>query len=101
MHKGVRYNCRVFLLNQKVVMIRPKMFLANDGNYRETRYFNAWVFPRKLEPHDLPDNISELTGQTQIPFGDGALALRDTVLSSETCEELFTPNRQDSKHNNL
>ena len=39
MHKSVRYNCRVFLLNRKIVLIRPKLFLANDGNYRETRWF--------------------------------------------------------------
>lgn len=31
---GVRYNCRIFLLNKKVVHIRPKTALADDGNYR-------------------------------------------------------------------
>ena len=31
---GVRYNCRIFLLNRKVVHIRPKTALADDGNYR-------------------------------------------------------------------
>lgn len=34
---GVMYNCRVILLNKKVLLIRPKLHLANDGNYRETR----------------------------------------------------------------
>jgi NAD+ synthase (glutamine-hydrolysing) len=34
---GVMYNCRVILLNRKVLLIRPKLHLANDGNYRETR----------------------------------------------------------------
>eukprot|EP01091_Cochliopodium_minus_P008903 TRINITY_DN2092_c0_g2_i1.p1 TRINITY_DN2092_c0_g2~~TRINITY_DN2092_c0_g2_i1.p1 ORF type:complete len:703 (-),score=157.25 TRINITY_DN2092_c0_g2_i1:76-2184(-) len=92
LHKGVRYNCRVFILNGKLLLIRPKMFLANDGNYRETRYFNAWCFPRKIAQHDLPANIKKLTGQDQVAFGDAALNLNDTVLSSETCEELFTPN---------
>lgn len=33
-HLGVRYNCRVFLLNQRVCHIRPKIALADDGNYR-------------------------------------------------------------------
>jgi len=32
---GVRYNCRVFVLNRKLVFIRPKLTLATDGNYRE------------------------------------------------------------------
>jgi predicted amidohydrolase len=34
---GVLYNCRVLLLDGKVLLIRPKLHLANDGNYRETR----------------------------------------------------------------
>lgn len=39
---GVRYNCRAFVLNGEILLIRPKMYLANDGNYRETRYFATW-----------------------------------------------------------
>jgi len=39
-HKNVRYNCRVICYNRKIVLIRPKMWLANDGNYREMRYFS-------------------------------------------------------------
>ena len=35
MHAGVRYNCRVFVLNRRVVLVRPKKHLADDGNYRE------------------------------------------------------------------
>jgi predicted amidohydrolase len=34
-HRNVRYNCRVTCLNGKILLIRPKMWLANDGNYRE------------------------------------------------------------------
>lgn len=37
LHQGVRYNCRVFCLNRKIVLIRPKLFMADDGNYREGR----------------------------------------------------------------
>lgn len=42
LHKGVRYNCRVTLLDKKVLLIRPKLHLADDGNYREGRYFSTW-----------------------------------------------------------
>ena len=28
-HRNTRYNCRVFCLNKKIVLIRPKLFLAN------------------------------------------------------------------------
>lgn len=32
-HKNVNYNCRVIIHNGKIAMIRPKMWMANDGNY--------------------------------------------------------------------
>ncbi len=34
MHKNVTYNCRVAFFNQKVLLIRPKQALCDDGNYR-------------------------------------------------------------------
>lgn len=91
MHRGVRYNCRVFLLNGRVLLIRPKLHLANDGNYREGRYFATWKHLRTVEEHSLPPRIRQLTGQTTCPFGDAALRFSDAVLAAETCEELFTP----------
>ncbi len=36
-HKNVLYNCSVICLNNKILLIRPKMALADDGNYREGR----------------------------------------------------------------
>ena len=32
MHKSVQYNCRVFLYNRKVILIRPKVRLAAISN---------------------------------------------------------------------
>lgn len=32
-HKNNNFNCRVIIHNQKILMIRPKMWMANDGNY--------------------------------------------------------------------
>ena len=95
MHKNVRYNCRVLTLNRRILLIRPKLILADDGNYRETRWFAAWQHPRTVEEHALPRSIRAITGQNTVPFGDAAIATRDTVLASETCEELFAP---DSPH---
>eukprot|EP01065_Artemidia_motanka_P021974 TRINITY_DN26185_c0_g1_i1.p1 TRINITY_DN26185_c0_g1~~TRINITY_DN26185_c0_g1_i1.p1 ORF type:complete len:727 (+),score=191.23 TRINITY_DN26185_c0_g1_i1:60-2240(+) len=93
LHRNVRYNCRVFLLNGKVVLIRPKIYLANDGNYRETRFFAEWdhVDTYRVEDFYLPGSIASVTGQRKVPFGVAAVAARDTVVASETCEELFTP----------
>ncbi len=92
MHKNVRYNCRIFALNGKILLIRPKLILAADGNYRETRWFAAWQHPRQLEEYYLPRMLQEITGQETVPFGDAAIATRDTALAAETCEELFAPN---------
>ncbi len=89
MHKNVRYNCRVLVLNRRILLIRPKMILADDGNYREPRWFAPWQQPRTVEDHALPRSIRALTWQDSVPFGDAAIATRDTVCASETCEELF------------
>lgn len=32
-HKGSTYNCRVVIFDGKIALIRPKMWMANDGNY--------------------------------------------------------------------
>ena len=92
MHKNVRYNCRVFVLNGEILLIRPKLILASDGNYREQRWFAAWQRRRTVEEHYLPRLVREITGQDSVPFGDAAIATRDTALAPETCEELFAPN---------
>lgn len=94
MFKNVRYNCRLFLLNHKILLIRPKLFLANDGNYREERWFTAWDPARmgeKLESMSLPAEFSAVTGQKAAPFGIAIVDCLDTSIASETCEELFTP----------
>nr|XP_033784651.1 glutamine-dependent NAD(+) synthetase isoform X3 [Geotrypetes seraphini] len=63
LHKNVRYNCRVIFLNRKILLIRPKMALANAGNYRELRWFTPWSKARQVEDYFLPRMIQKLTGQ--------------------------------------
>ncbi|PKI85565.1 NAD(+) synthase (glutamine-hydrolyzing) [Malassezia vespertilionis] len=89
LHKSVLYNCRVAIANRKIVFVRPKMWLANDGNYREMRWFTPWLRPFVVEEHALPSYIRQVTGQESVPFGDALLAARDTILGVELCEELF------------
>ena len=91
MHKNVRYNCRVFVLDGEILLIRPKMILASDGNYREHRWFTAWTYGWTTEPYTLPREIRELTGKSKVPIGIAAIATADTLLAAETCEELFVP----------
>ncbi|KAG5220027.1 glutamine-dependent NAD(+) synthetase [Salix suchowensis] len=62
-HKNVIYNCRVIIYDRKILLIRPKMWLANDGNYRELRYFTPWVKHRQREDHYLPRIIQTITRQ--------------------------------------
>ena len=92
-HRNVRYNCRVLVYNKKVLLIRPKMWLANDGNYREMRYFTPWQRPREVEDYYLESIVGNITDQYKVPFGDAVISTRDTCVGAETCEELFTPNR--------
>jgi NAD+ synthase (glutamine-hydrolysing) len=113
-HKNVIYNCRVIIHNCKILLIRPKMWLANDGNYRELRYFTAWAKHRQVEDHYLPRMISKITGQVgaslsihriptlspykdKVPFGDAVISTKDTCIGVELCEELFTPARSEEQ----
>lgn len=91
MHKDIRFNCRVFVLDGKILLVRPKMILAMDGNYREGRWFTPWRQKRVLEALILPSLIRKITGQKTAPIGDGVLNFNDTALAAETCEELFAP----------
>ncbi|XP_063500847.1 glutamine-dependent NAD(+) synthetase isoform X3 [Symphalangus syndactylus] len=91
MHRNVRYNCRVIFLNRKILLIRPKMALANEGNYRELRWFTPWSRSRHTEEYFLPRMIQDLTKQETVPFGDAVLVTWDTCIGSEICEELWTP----------
>lgn len=93
-HKGVRYNSRIIALNKRILLIRPKLFLANDGNYREMRYFTPWNRPRYVEQFqefNLPPVMAEIIGDSLPPIGDAAISALDTCIAAETCEELFTP----------
>jgi NAD+ synthase (glutamine-hydrolysing) len=99
MWNGVKYNCRVLFADGKILLIRPKMTMANDGNYRESRWFTAWSKPRQTESFMLPSRIRQITGQQCVPFGDSAIQTSDgAVLGCEICEELFAP---DSPHTDM
>ncbi|KAK9728677.1 NAD synthase [Popillia japonica] len=91
MHKNVVYNCRVVFLNQKILLIRPKLVMCDDGNYRETRWFTGWKKLRQIEDFHLPRMIAEVTRQTTVPFGDAVISTRDTCIGYEICEELWSP----------
>lgn len=64
-HKSVTYNCRIIIHDGKILLIRPKMWLANDGNYRELRYFTPWTKHRQTEEFYVPDFIRTITSQVR------------------------------------
>ena len=90
-HKNVRLNCRVICYNTKILLIRPKLWLANEGNYREMRYFTCWP-EQTVDDIYLPEIISSLKGQFTTRIGDAVISTLDTVVAPETCEEMFTTN---------
>lgn len=90
-HKNVTYNARVIINDGKILLIRPKMWMANDGNYRELRHFSPWLKHRQTEDFFLPRIIQSTTQQTTVPIGDIVLSTLDTCVGVELCEELFTP----------
>lgn len=74
---GVMYNCRVLLLDKKVLLIRPKLHLANDGNYRETRYGAAALLKDNhvtssqdgpARPHAASMCTTKSAGVQRMPF---------------------------------
>lgn len=98
LHGGVRYNCRVLCYNRKLLLIRPKTAMADNGNYREGRYFIAYSAPTKTtnggfqEKHLLPRNFAQRFGQRDVPFGLQHITCADgTTIGCESCEELWTP----------
>lgn len=100
---GALYNCRVVLLNGKILLIRPKTKLANNGNYREGRWFTPWNPELSSGSHwfPLPSFIAELTQQQSVPFGSdivieivpkprkSATNLYPIRIGFEMCEEMW------------
>lgn len=63
-YRSTTYNCKILMLDGKIIGIRPKIFMADGMNYRESRYFNCYK-PKKdnmLEEFLLPEFIEQITG---------------------------------------
>mmetsp|Transcript_7411 Transcript_7411/g.14774 ORF Transcript_7411/g.14774 Transcript_7411/m.14774 type:complete len:796 (-) Transcript_7411:317-2704(-) len=114
LHGGARYNCRVLCKDRRVLLVRPKTAMADDGNYRESRYFATYRPPPgsasggggggvagaagssyggETDMVLLPPHLfSRFHNQRYAPFGTQYLHLGDGItLGCESCEELWTP----------
>jgi NAD+ synthase (glutamine-hydrolysing) len=89
-HQNSLFNCCVVVLNRKIILLRPKTLLADDGNYRESRWFNPWS---KKEPDTFyfPQCIAKAISQVSAPIGLLMVRLKDTLISFEICEEMWLP----------
>lgn len=93
LHRGVRYNCRVVCYNKRILLVRPKTAMADNGNYREGRYFTPYSPSRKNEVLLLPLDFKDKFGQSTAPFGlHHIISCEGVTLGCESCEELWTPN---------
>lgn len=91
LHNSVRYNCMIFCLNGRIILVRPKIYLADDGNYRERRFFSSWRRDYELSSFTLPDILREVTGQVTSPIGIAMIKTRESIIATEICEELWCP----------
>ena len=98
MHRNNRFNCRILISNGKILLVRPKLWLADDGNYREARWFIPWGRPNHVEDLYLPRMIAKIQGSQKIRIGDAIISTPDTCVGAETCEELWCPQ---SPHSNM
>lgn len=91
-YKSRTYNCGICTYGGRIVLIKPKLIMADDGNYRESRWFTPWNNGNQLHQYPLPDVITKTNGQTTAPFGNAILRSDDGfTLASECCEELWAP----------
>jgi NAD+ synthase (glutamine-hydrolysing) len=85
-HEGVKYNTMFFISNNKINLIRPKKLLADDGNYREARWFTAWS---KTELEEFP--LKGFNEQNECDIGVGIVNCNGVKIAAEICEELWVP----------
>ncbi|KAL9615491.1 MAG: hypothetical protein Q9167_000004, partial [Letrouitia subvulpina] len=85
-YRNLRLNCRILALDGKILLIRPKLWLANDGNYRETRYFTPWR-EGLCEEFILPESMQRRQRAVRVPIGDMVLSTADMGLQGV---EVFT-----------
>jgi NAD+ synthase (glutamine-hydrolysing) len=90
-HNGIIYNCRVIVFNKQILLIRPKIAMADDGNYRENRWFTPWMGGYVLQEFILPQVIYKTTHQSTTQIGIGIIKARDLSYFAEICEELWIP----------
>ena len=110
-YRNLRLNCRILALDGKILLIRPKLWLANDGNYRlatfqrlppagnlaklqpflrEMRYFTPWR-EGLCEDFILPRSMQPRQGAVRVPIGDMILSTADVRAISASYSLFLVP----------
>ena len=84
-----KYNTMTYILNKKIILIRPKITLADDGNYREARFFSSWEYGL-FEPFTI--DLRPFGIKQTVPIGNKIIELNGIKIGTEICEELWTSN---------
>lgn len=93
----------MLILEGKILLIRPKLVLAESGNHREGRWFVPWK-SKSLDMHfPLPHFLSFATKDKQIyaPFGDALLRFQDLTIGIEVCEEVFAMKKYNTVYSKI
>jgi len=99
-HKDVKYNTCIFIYKGEIVLIRPKTILADNGNYREERWFTAWPLNKHdtFSYYNTSNNTSKASGsnsdikEVECPIGVSIINYNGILIAAEICEELWTSN---------
>ena len=81
-YNGAPYNGAVFLWDGAPIAATAKMYLAQGGEYEDTRYFTA-LKPGFFDPHGL-----NVQGHS-IPFGDLVVGIGGVRVKALVCEDLW------------
>ena len=88
--KGSLFNVVAFIVNEKIVGLVPKKFLAGDGVHYEQRWFKAW----KENIVDVVEVTNPLTEENlRIPIGDLYFDVQGIKIGLEICEEAWVAQR--------
>ena len=91
-YKKKIYNCVFFISNNKIILIRPKIILANDKNYKEEYWFSKWKY-KNIKLFKLKD----FHQQKNVPIGNVIINYKtkdeiNVKIATEICEELWSDN---------
>ena len=85
--EGRLYNCAVFIEDGAIIAVTPKIYLPNQREFYEKRYFSSG---RELL-RGIP-KVCKLCGWANVPVTNLIKTDEDLVIGCEICEDLWVPN---------